>query len=137
MALKEDDIKDLGLEIGEEVKPMAVGACGQTCPMNTEGCSSVCETSCNYQRETSCCEHSNQCYDCQTNHQRRCQNYCQDACEKCESYCEINCQDGCELCQSTCLSSCQDKLSEAARTTEKLSAVSAAVVVGSCNCGKI
>lgn len=108
MALKEDDIKDLGLDIGEEVKPMAVGACGQTCPMNTEGCSSVCETSCNYQREASCCEHSNQCYDCQTNHQRRCQNYCQDACEKCESYCEINCQDGCELCQSTCLSSCQD-----------------------------
>lgn len=108
MALKEDDIKDLGLEIGEEVKPMSVGVCGQTCPMNTEGCSSVCETSCNYQREASCCEHSNQCYDCQTNHQRRCQNYCQDACEKCESYCEINCQDGCELCQSTCLSSCQD-----------------------------
>lgn len=107
MALKEDDIKDLGLEIGEEVKPMAVSD-NHGCPMNTEGCSSICETSCNYQREASCCEHSNQCYDCQTNYQRRCQNYCQDACEKCESYCEINCQDGCELCQSTCLSSCQD-----------------------------
>lgn len=100
MALKEDDIKDLGLDVGEENVPQAVGGVDHGCPMNTEGCSSVCETNCNYQREASCCEHSRQC--------SRCEDYCQDACEKCESYCEINCQDGCELCQSTCLSSCQD-----------------------------
>ena len=29
MALKEDDIKDLGLEIGEENVPQAVGDCGR------------------------------------------------------------------------------------------------------------
>ena len=124
MALKEDDIKGLGLDIGEENVPQAVGGCGscQTylkCGQN--GCS-VCEVSnCLDRCEHSCqkcetcqktCEKSDQCNncenDCQTSYQRRCQNYCQDACEKCESYCELSCQTGCELCQSTCLSSCQD-----------------------------
>lgn len=104
MALKEDDIKDLGLEIGEEVKPMAVSV---SCPMNTEECASVCETSCNYQREASCCEHSNQCYDCQSNYQKRCLYYCQDGCEKCQDTCEINCQD-CQTCQVGCQVACED-----------------------------
>ena len=99
MALKEDDIKDLGLEIGEEVNPMAISV---SCPMNTEGCSSVCETSCNYKREASCCEHSNQCYDCQSNYQIRCKTYCQNCedyeCGSCENttqcgYCQSNCED--------------------------------------------
>ena len=86
MALKEDDIKDLGLDIGEENVPQAVGACNETaehgCPMNTEGCHGGCEVFCNYQREASCCEHSRQCSRCQDNCQR-CED---DECGSCERY---------------------------------------------------
>lgn len=105
MALKEDDIKDLGLDIGEENVPQAVGACNETaehgCPMNTEGCHGGCEVFCNYQREASCCEHSRQCSRCQDNCQR-CED---DECGSCERYsqcgsCETHSQ--CGYCQSNC-----------------------------------
>lgn len=107
MALKEDDIKDLGLEIGEEVKPMAVGACSTSCEVCEipclngceHSCQSVCETSCNFYREQSCCERSCQ-DDCQKSCERRCQRECQNGeCGSCQS-----CQD----CQSTCERACQD-----------------------------
>lgn len=53
MALKEDDIKDLGLEIGEEVKPMSIGACSTMaehglpdCDTKCQACMTTCERRC-------------------------------------------------------------------------------------------
>ena len=105
MALKEDDIKDLGLDIGEENVPQAVRACDETaehgCPMNTEGCHGGCEVFCNYQREASCCEHSRQCSRCEDGCQR-CED---DECGSCERYSQCgSCErySQCGYCQSNC-----------------------------------
>lgn len=129
MAIREDDIRSLGLDIGEEVAPQALTACSgcqtehehglpdctnrcQAC----ERCQSTCEKSCQNceGRCQSTCEKSSQCYDCeydcQTNYQRRCQYSCQDYCENnCQNTYENSYQDYCEKnCQKTCLSACQD-----------------------------
>lgn len=111
MALKEDDIKDLGLDIGEENVPQAVGATDHGCPMNTEKCQSYCEVSCNVYREESCCQHSRQCGKCEDYQCRRCEDSCQEYCERntqcgsCENTtqcgsCQITTQ--CGYCQSNC-----------------------------------
>ena len=136
MALKEDDIKDLGLEFGEENVPQAVGACSTmaqqglpdcdtkcqacmtTCERRCQGCQLGCQSLCEVQHEDPCenhcqtkCEKSDQCnnceYDCQTNYQKRCEYYCQDGCEKCQDTCERNCQN-CQTCQTGCQVACQD-----------------------------
>lgn len=96
MAIKEDDIKELGLEIGEEVKPMAVR--GWDCC--ERGCENECQEYCESYKQgcTSGCQSS-----CLTN----CQS-CEDRCEKfCESYCEDHCQTNREGCQTTCERACQ------------------------------
>lgn len=99
MALKEDDIKDLGLDIGDEIVPQAVGnctkgfmACGDSEATNCApgvGCESYCQLNCESTAE-------------KNNHCRRCEDDCQSTCEK-------NCQYACQgSCQNTCQSSCQD-----------------------------
>lgn len=130
MALKEDDIKDLGLEIGEEIKPMAVGDCGRYespgcfvdcqgknetggCTHQAESCSWICQTCEAEQGCQTTCEKS--CQNCEG----RCQSKCEKSsqCNNCEYDCQTNyqrrcgdnCQDTCEKsCQTTCQSSCQN-----------------------------
>lgn len=97
MDLREDDIKDLGLDIGEEVKPMAVRC--SVC--ESSNCLNRCEHSCQKcEWCQSACEKSAQCnecnYDCQSNAQARCQNDCQSACEKSCQTCQTTCERGCE-----------------------------------------
>lgn len=113
MALKEDDIKDLGLDIGEENVPQAVGGTDHDCPMNTEKCQSYCEVSCNVYREESCCQHSRQCGTCEDYQCRRCEDSCQEYCER-NTQCE-SCQNysQCGSCENTsqcgyCQSNCED-----------------------------
>ena len=123
MALKEDDIKELGLEIGEEVKPMAVSGCfavtegdqdagrggvsRQKKRMNScEVCEIPCLNGCEYKCQSTC-EKSTQCNDCENECQYRCERRCQDGCEVCQDTCEKNCQN-CQTCQNTCESNCQD-----------------------------
>lgn len=99
MALKEDDIKNLGLEIGEEVKPMAVrcSAC------EVSNCLDRCEHSCQAcEWCQSACEKSAQCSKCENVFQG-----CQDGCEVCQDTCEVNCQN-CQTCQTGCQVACQD-----------------------------
>lgn len=133
MALKEDDIKDLGLDIGEEIVPEAVGVCSgcqakaQKTPCGASQvpecqhedqfpcvgrCQSVCEKvgQCN-ECESGCqstCEKSSQCYNCEYDCQSRCQKRCQNCESSCESYCENHCETSCESsCQSTCERGCE------------------------------
>ncbi|WP_294794974.1 fibronectin type III domain-containing protein [uncultured Fenollaria sp.] len=126
MALKEDDIKDLGLEIGEEIKPQAVGGCAgnvQDCGcMTCQGCQIGCQVKCQSKSECGNCEkycQGGQCFGCEDACEKGCQTTCQkshqcydceDRCENyCQSYCESNCQTGCESgCQSSCEKACQD-----------------------------
>lgn len=132
--LKEDDLKDLGLDIGEENVPQAVGGCGQcetclTAKEHPDGCIG-CEK-CQTNAEQGCKKGENSCDTaCQNGWQEfcnnknegdcgKCQRGCQNACEKshqchdCEydcqsSYqrrCQYNCQDTCE--RNTQCGSCQ------------------------------
>lgn len=95
MALKEDDIKDLGLEIGEEIKPEAVrgwdccehgceNQCQEYCESYTQGCASGCQGSC-----------LSNCQGCEDH----CENFCQNgecgSCQSCQT-CQIGCQAACE-----------------------------------------
>ena len=126
MALKEDDIMDLGLDIGEENVPQAVGgcvACESSCMKKNEvDCPFVCQKKCmdGCQEDMSgcsVCERSN-CLDrCEHSCQKceACQDYCQKSCQSRAEKCEYDCQDRCERntqcgsCQSTCQSGCESE----------------------------
>lgn len=122
MALKEDDIKDLGLDIGEENVPPAVACVG-----NVQDCGNCqvyqcrdCETNCQRQCEKQCETGSEKM-------ERKCRYECQDYCLKCQSGCEVKCEYGCEVtcqdCQTGCLVSCQDTCERACQdAAEKNSA---------------
>lgn len=116
MAIKEDDIKDLGLDIGEEVKPQAVGCyvcekgqkcvdvCQDNCLYKCMGCQTGCEVCENCQGNWQCagCQKSGECKRCEDYQCGSCENTSQ--CGSCESYqcgtCENTSQ--CGYCQSNC-----------------------------------
>lgn len=130
MAIKESDIKDLGLDIGEENVPQAVGA--NACDTKAEACKVLCEDACLRNCQASCqivcegcqkvcqsrCEKTHQCYGCESkceknNQCRNCEYDCQDGCEK---YCQTTCESG---CQTTCQSSCQTTCETACQSTSQ------------------
>lgn len=118
MALKEDDIKDLGLDIGEENVPQAVGCEGnlQDCGgcMTCQDCQIGCQVKCQSKSECGNCEkycQGGQCFGCED----ACEKGCQRACEKshqcygCEDYCENRCQNSCESgCENYCQKHCEN-----------------------------
>ena len=110
MALKEDDIKDLGLEIGDENIPHPVGGCCEKCEdtqCSNQGawcCQTGCQAGCQYGCQINCESHSEKCQDRCQDH---CEYNCQYGCEVCQNTCQLSCQD-CQTCQTSCESSCQD-----------------------------
>lgn len=116
MALKEDDIKDLGLDIGEENVPQAVGCyacekgqkcvdvCQDSCLYKCMGCQTGCEVCENCQGNWQCagCQKTRECKRCEDYQCGSCENTSQ--CGSCESYqcgtCENTSQ--CGYCQSNC-----------------------------------
>lgn len=124
MALKEDDLKDLGLEIGDEVVPEAVGAsncvacettclkCESLCQRYCQDCEGSCETRCENNCQTNCmsiCQSSyEECKRCENNCESMCEISCQSTCERGgQSTCERDCQSTWESCQSTCERGCE------------------------------
>lgn len=120
MALKEDDIKDLGLDldISDEYVPPAVSGCCEKCEdtqCSGQGawcCQTGCQAGCQYGCQVNC---ESNAETCQGVCQDRCEHSCQYGCERCQDACQVNCQNcqtcqtGCESgCQNTCESSCQD-----------------------------
>lgn len=94
--LKEDDLKDLGLDIGEENVPQAVG--GWDC----------CEHGCENQCQEYCESYTQGCAS-------GCQSTCLASCQGCEDHCEKFCQNGecgscqsCQTCQTGCQVACED-----------------------------
>ena len=94
--LKEDDLKDLGLDIGEEIIPETVG--GWDC----------CEHGCQNECQEYCESYSQGCVS-------GCQSTCLASCQGCEDHCERFCQNGecgscqsCQTCQTGCQVACQD-----------------------------
>ena len=113
MAIKEDDIKGLGLDVGEENVPKAVGGSCVNCNGKAcdERCVAVCQSSCLSKCmgcQTGCevcenCEGNWQCGGCQKSGEcKRCEDYQCGSCENtsqcgsCESYSQ------CGYCQSSC-----------------------------------
>lgn len=115
MALKEDDIKDLGLDIGDEIVPQAVGSCATVCQNGQADCKQYCQGGA---QKCAGCQH--ECQACENNCQNACQILCEDACLKgCQDTCEKRCQRGCQHdCQSPCEKACQDCQSRCERSEQ-------------------